>query len=342
MGVWENVSWERMKVLIVHPCKGFYGGAEEVVVQFCNYLSGDRHEVVLVSKDAPMEFGASNLCEASSYLRMWWMVRRYLEIDWPDVICCFNFPATLAVFPTKKPIIWYCNEPPELFTNWWRRPIEAFNRWWVRKSGMKCIVADEMQAFRFYRIYGVGPKVIPYGIDYRFWSQMDGGKEDKFTILQVGHSEFFSRGKKILEEIRGRIPEARLVQLSGKTHEEVREWYGRAHVLIHPIDTQGGWLVPFEAVSAGLPIIVSDRFTGASIIKNNNLGIVASIEAFPSVIEQGYELYTEGFYSKSNTKGVRRGWVKENLTWERFGESMVKVFKEALNARTDERFAKES
>ncbi len=51
-----------MNVLIVHPCKGFYGGAEEVVVQLHQYLARqDRSSyscVKTVLKDAPTDLKA--------------------------------------------------------------------------------------------------------------------------------------------------------------------------------------------------------------------------------------------------------------------------------------------
>ena len=150
-----------MKVLIVHPCKGFYGGAEEVVVQLSRYLLDNGHDIQIVTKDAPEELlealgsekGQPAVYDWNSWKMMRWWTQKL--VGWADVINVHNFPATLATFPSKKPIVYMCNEPAELFTNWWRKPIEAFNRWWVKKSGMKVVVADEMQAFRFYRIYGV-------------------------------------------------------------------------------------------------------------------------------------------------------------------------------------------
>lgn len=316
-----------MKVLIVHPCKGFYGGAEEVVVQFCKYLmEGEDYSILLVTKDAPKDlyknlthevYQSLTIVDRDSYIGIWRYIREF--INWADVVCCFNFPATLATFPTKKPIVWYCNEPPELFTTWWRQPVEAFNRWWVRKSDMKCIVADRLNALRFQDIYGIEPQIIPYGIDYNFWSQ--GEREKKgFILLQVGHPELFPQGREIFQRVQRFIPSAELIQVIKATHEEVRDRYYEASVLIHPIDSHGGWLVPFEAMCTGLPVIVSDWFTGADIIYKNNLGIV-DFDIASSILAKVYE--------RVDTERAKE-WVKENLTWEKFGEGMVKVLEEAI------------
>src|SRR3989304_4729394 len=148
----------KMRVLIVHYTNLKGGGAELVVKKLEDYLIDMRCEVKVVQE--------GNLA------KLWWEAQKWLS--WCDVISAHNFPAALACLPapiSTKPIVWMCNEPPELFTNWKRKPIEALNRWWVKASHMKVVVADEMQAVRFTGIYGVVPEVIHYGVDYAFWSQ---------------------------------------------------------------------------------------------------------------------------------------------------------------------------
>lgn len=295
-----------MNILIIHHDKGFYGGAEEVVMQLQNFLRDRWHKVVVVY-------------ESNSPL-LWAKAQQW--ITWSDVINVHNFPASLAAYPAERPIVWMCNEPPELFTNWWRKSIEALNRRWVRNSGMRVVVADNFNADRFESIYGVKPTVIPYGVNYDFWSQ-GVRSDDGLVILQVGHPELFDRGKRILREVQGYIPYATLRQIMGTTHDEVRAEYYKASVLIHPIGSQGGWLVPFEAMCAGLPVVISLGFSGVNIIKEHGLGVVTDNMASNIVKEE---------YKKLNTTRIK-GWVKENLTWEKFGRSMVRVFEEAITER---------
>jgi len=345
-----------MNVLIVHPSKGFYGGAEEVVVQLCKYLGSQGAEVIYLTNSLPREMrndlvGWREIVEVGDHLSMWMETQKFMH--WADIVNVHNFPATLATFSTKKPIVWMCNEPAELFTNWWRKPIEAFNRWWVRKSDMKVVVADRFNADRFKKIYGVEPKVIPYGIDYDFWSQGECEETDGFTILQVGTITPYKNQMasiKVLEQLRNEIPNLKLV-LAGigdvryieflmqyvkernlkvlftgsLCRDGLRGWYNRSDVLLHPVKSQGGWLVPFEAICAGLPVVVSEEFTGADIIKENKLGIVT--RDYANVIKHGIVGYQQPWDEITQTAGL---WVKENLTWEKFGEDMVKVFEEVI------------
>jgi len=241
-----------------------------------------------------------------------------------------------------------CNEPPELFTNWKRSSIEAFNRWWVRKSKMKVVVADEMQAFRFQGIYGVSPEIIPYGIDYNFWSRgrRNKKKEGKIRLLQVGTITPYKNqlaSIKVVENLLGgkltlagkvvdkdyyrsliNYIDSRelgdLVDFVGqRTQEEIRILYSEQDVLIHPVKEQGGWLVPFEAVCAGLPVVVSPSFTASSIIEKNKLGVVTDdlVCGIKRVVEEDFSHAEE--------------WIRDNLTWEKFGERMLEVFERKYN-----------
>lgn len=363
-----------MNILIVHPCKGFYGGAEEVVMQLCRYLTKDGHPTFLISKDVPNEVYSSlaeerqqlfNIRNCKSFFEMRSTVQRKLK--WADVVSVHNAPAPLMTFPKKVPTVYMCNEPMELFTSWKRKPIEAFNRRWVGKSGMKVVVADEFNRRRFEKIYGVEPTVIPYGIDYEFWSKPVSFKrvrDWRVRILQVGTitpyknqlksicllAELLSKEVDATLTLVGRFADKRYynklvndyisianeeipgfesrVTFTGQvTPEQIRGLCHRHDVLFHPVEEQGGWLVPFEAMCAGLPVIVEPGFSASGLIRENGLGVASGDRGFmaaKAIIDKEYE--------KLDTERIKL-WVKENLTWERFGEQMVRTFEEAIDER---------
>jgi len=347
-----------MKVLIVHCGKGIYGGAELVIVELCKYLKAGGHEAMVVTKGIPRGLWHGDMWyDAHDWLDFWKYVQTWIR--WADVVNVHNFPASLATFPKHIPTVWMCNEPAELFTNWWRKPIEAFNRWWVRKSGMKVVVADRFNADRFERIYKVKPEIIPYGVDYEFWSSGERIKGDgeKIRLLQVGtispyknqiesvkalirlgrdgiDAELNLVGKVIegphLKQLVGIIYGSEVQTKVNFLHEwprkEVRDFYNQHDILLHPVKGQGGWLVPFEAICAGLPIIVSPEFTGADVVIDNNLGMVT--DNYVEGIKQVYS-YQEAI--KADIEYNSGEWVRENLSWGKFGAGMLKVFEGALN-----------
>lgn len=343
-----------MNVLIVHPCKSFYGGAEEVVVQFCNYLWKQGHCVRLVTKDAPIRLLTDAFRNTTSEdVRTFRALRRETikGLRWADIVYCFNFPATLAVLPHDKNVVWYCNEPPELFSSIVRKPLELFHRQWVRYSKVRTVVADTYNALRFQRLYHKVPQVIPYGVDYNFWSQGERTCNPVvFRMLQVGTVTPFKNQLEslrildtltkqsnrfvsltlaggqpdatyltiILNEIRRRDLNTQVELLGQQTPEQIRNLYFTHDVLIHPVTEQGGWLAPFEAMCAGIPVVTTPQFPAASLIETNHLGFVTS-DPIDTIAR------LEKF---DGVRTARIGtWVRDNLTWERFGEQMLELAK---------------
>jgi glycosyltransferase involved in cell wall biosynthesis len=335
-----------MRVLIVHPKVPVYGGAEKVIVRLCEYLrkQGIEHALNMpsVPEQMKMDLAGTKIIPGLCYDYGYWKVVNY-----------HNFPATLKTF--VHPLgseCWYCNEPPELFTNWKRKPIEFVNRRMIVNKILNVIVADQFNADRFERLYGIKPRIIPYGIDWEYFSQVDRKPDPEyFTVMQVGT---ISRYKNQIETIRacsgviGQIPNLRLwlighvsepdyrqqvedeIRASGmagsvfwEPHvrpEQLRYMYSRCDVLMHPVKEQGGWLTPFEAMSAGVPVIVSNELTCSKIINNNQLGLVARDYA-----KALWLVYT----TKNRLDGNRNSlWVRDNLSWDKFGSEMVKYYQE--------------
>lgn len=337
-----------MNILIVHPCKGFYGGAEEVVVQLTRHLPAAGHKVEIATKDMPNWNVYPAVCNnAMSWTQLRQDVRR--GIRWNDAVLCFNFPATLAAYGSKKPVVWYCNEPPELFSTWWREPIEAFHRRYVRKSKMRCVVATPFDANRFEQIYKVKPEVVPYGIDYDFWSKGERYpatverhgrlyKSNQVRLLQVGTVSAFKNQKasievvgKLLEvgvnatlDFAGRIECDMLVSenvrdrvkfLGQCTQEQIRELYYNHDILLHPVLGQGGWLVPLEAWCTNIPVITVPEFQMSSLFDYVANSPQEAANMVVDIIENGSKQFP----------GL---WIKEAYSWNRFGESITRILEE--------------
>lgn len=349
-----------MNILIVHPCKGFYGGAEDVVVKLTKYLRSVEIDTETVVKNPPKALeqqGAGVRRKSQDWTTFFSDVQHASK--WNDVTLCFNFPATLATLGTKKPIVWYCNEPPELFTNWKRKPLEAFHRWYVRHAVAKCIVADEYNAKRFESIYKIKPEIVPYGIDYDFWSKGDVVPRDggPWRLLQVGTISPYKNQKASIEALKylrskgveatltlvGSITDldyyrslltdwqghvgfnGRVKFLGQKTQEEVRELYHQHDVLLHPVKEQGGWLVPFEAICTHLPVIVTTNFPAADNLRQAGAPVALEEEFGPSLLNMlgHYNNYINRFLTTKQ-------YVRDNLTWDSFGSSIVNILEEVI------------
>ena len=366
-----------MKILLVHPNLSYFGGAELVVVKLANYLKEKEHHVriltLTVSDEIRKELNVPVLSEdklfdngifgISGQVNSLNTSIRNIE-DGFDVINVHNFPAELALKGVKTPAVWYCNEPPTYWLDpqakiqfphkmllWYEKRI-------VRDYMKDSCVADYYNASRFAERYGTVPNIIPYGIDYDFFSKGNANKaienytlKNKFVVLQVGmitQQKNQLRSIQAIEKLKDKIPNIKLIlagdynsyyasqlmQYSSKhklTHHVVflnninrnklRDLYAACDVLIHPIKSQGGWLAPFECMCLGKPVIVSSEFTASEIILNEGLGIVTS----------EYEKAIKFVHDKSNYDTEKgKMYVKENLTWEKFGEKMIGVFEEVV------------
>jgi len=347
-----------MNVLIVHPCKGFYGGAEEVVGQLYSYLESRGDNVTIVTKNAPLGdyTQGKRLYNATSWRDFYRAVRS--RGKGVNAIVCFNFPATLATLGLRKKTVWYCNEPPELFTSALRKPLEAFNRWWVRRANMRCVVATPFDADRFERIYHVEPDIVPYGINYDFWStgKHEARRPDRLRLLQVGTISPYKNQEssiKVLRELLDANIDASLtlvgkynepyfktlyflikeLQLEYKvtfmgqrTQEEVRRLYQTHDILLHPVRSQGGWLAPFEALCTGLPVIATTDFPAKAYLYKIGMP-VALPEGVTTVVKTVWQHY-ENFEKQSQDTA---GYVRDNLSWDLFGERMMNIFQEVLD-----------
>ena len=113
------------------------------------------------------------------------------------------------------------------------------------------------------------------------------------------------------------------IQFTGNLSRlEVKQLYSLSHLAIFPTKFQGGWLSPFEAICANLPIIVSRTTPCANIIQENNLGIITN--NFRTAILSSYA-------STNIDTQANKEWVRNNLTWSKFGDKTIKLFKGELS-----------
>lgn len=286
-------------------------------------------------------------------------LKRYLRNNYENINCVanpHNFPAEYLPIPFAKNIVWMCNEPPMpiYFYNTLLSKFKILDRFLVRKYIKYSIVSDDFNAERFEKIYGIKPKIINYGIDYEFFSHGSRKKMREFILIQVGTITPLKNqieSVKVVEKLKSKIPNIKLllvgwaeekyekflmnyikkkklekyIEFTGNLdREKVRELYKISDVAIFPVKSQGGWLSPFEALSSGVPIIVSRELTCKDIIIKNDLGIVTN--NFSDAVLKIYE--NKKLYERKVRKA--RTWIKKNLSWDNFSKKMLEVFEEAI------------
>ena len=228
----------------------------------------------------------------------------------------------------------------------------------VVKNYIGCsVVADKFNADRFQVIFGFKPEIIHYGVDYEFFSNGDKrntleelGIFHDFVILHVGMLTPFKNQMesiKTIEVLKNKVPNIKLI-LAGWAEGEygcklknyvknknleknviftghidrtrLRDLYHACAVLLHPVGPQGGWLSPFEALSAKTPIVVSTEMTASDIIKREKIGIVTK-----DYITAIWDIYQNPDKYRQMTE-LGQLWVKRYLSWENFCEQMINLF----------------
>ncbi|MFA5858338.1 MAG: glycosyltransferase family 4 protein [Elusimicrobiota bacterium] len=216
-----------MKVLIVNRYMSVYGGAESVVRELAlgllkrgigtkvvtlNVSEEVRGlcpgvEFVLPPKVFPYAFRSTGITAAMGILDEYWWLRKLIKSCYRefDIINTHNFPASIAVHGLDKPVVWLCNEPPDLVNNLRPSLIMKLFRWVglkvdreiINSSVDTLIVADENNFSRVEERYGRRDSVvIPYGISTEiFYAQKVDAKElrekykipfEKRIVLQAG------------------------------------------------------------------------------------------------------------------------------------------------------------
>jgi glycosyltransferase involved in cell wall biosynthesis len=333
-----------MKVLIINPSCWIYGGAERVIVQLCNWLTDRHHNVSLITSELCPEFRKAlketRIIKSEGIDDLVNFVQK-IVYDF-DVIHIHNEPGYLTIFPKKRNVVWSCNEPPHL-----DNPIPSE----TEKncvSNFKVIVADKFNQERFKDLYEMNSHIIPYPIDYDFFRDNPNKieKNQEMTFIQVGwiaDTKNQLRTIEIFKSIKMIYPEAKLILVGKKIkdyfqlvrekvmeyklmsdieivdfsdREKIRDLYHQSHIGLFPIKSQGGWLSIFEAMSAGLPVMVSEEATCSSILKENNLGFVCKTDDdFVSAVK------------KINlVKNEDHLFVKDNLTLDNYCSEVVKLY----------------
>lgn len=214
-----------MKVLIVHPQMGQFGGAELVIVRMTQFLQQWGHEVDILTLSASehKEYEDLNfiLPERQIEYRLRTGIRYFPDIAsiyWSlrgmcnsrfrryDAVNIHNAPAMWAA-PKEGRVVWMCNEIPDLWhthvvstiTRLGFKVGKAVDRYLVRSRSPLVVVADNRCATKIVERYGLSAHINHYGIDA---FEPSNSRGSTFTIL---HPAMVSPSKNQLEVLRAMV-----------------------------------------------------------------------------------------------------------------------------------------
>ncbi len=256
----EMVKRHNPKVLIVHTQMKYYGGAELLIVELCNWLTkrGIKNDILALSKSKEVENalintdiiipkhdidlqppGFKNIREIISFIRIY---RKEIKkiIENYDVINFHDFPTTWTLWPRKKASAWFMNLPPNL----WSKPEANFilkmlnklrikiDRFIVRNSMDIIAVAESLNQSRAKERYGREARMVHFGIDSDFFSRGNKKRvikkfnlEKRFVVIQSGMLTGVKNqiaSIKTIEKLKDKIPNILLI-LTGRDDLEYRK-----------------------------------------------------------------------------------------------------------------------
>jgi len=333
-----------VKILIAHLDKcGIYEGPTEVVANLDKELRKLGQQV--------QTFYESDEEALKSKIRA--------NNNWADVLVVVGYLGSIATesFWLHKPTIWSWDEVPE--NHWNINDVPLYNRLHdlSQQPNVFIVTGTKDDANVIEKIYKRIDYIVPYGIDYEFYSVGERWeRRPPFKILQVG---WLGRGKnqqvtlKAFGEFLRYIPHSSLTLVGGKIplgsgpeywneceryirennlpasmigplpKEKVKEFYYWADVSINPVNNTGGQLTIMESICTGLPTIVSTKFVLRDIVKDF------------CIVTDDYMGALKEVYKDWGTHHLRalRGkeWIRDNFTWPIWARNILGIIKEKVS-----------
>jgi len=214
------------------------------------------------------------------------------------------------------------------------------------------------------KTYGRFSKVVRSGVDVEFFHKASGRQirqkygidDDDFVLLQVGALLYYKRQvdsvkalarlskkyanvKLILDGIgdpepikalsRGLGVEDKLFFSNASSDKELAQVYSACDSFVFPSENTWGLAVT-EAMAAGKPVVVSNKAGASEIIQNNVNGFVFNHKR-PVEIAANVEMMINDRKLCDRIGNNCYNYVKQNLSWEKYAESVEAVFRRTLN-----------
>lgn len=290
------------------------------------------------------------------------ILRKYLHkhLDDYDIVNPHTPHSELYLYPYNKSSVWMCNEPPlsvlqnKRLSETEREAIDCID---------KIVVSDPFNAERIKKFYDRKAYVNLYGIDHDFFKESKSKEEtaikynintDNFNLIHVGHIQQFKNQKEsviAVKDLKNKIPNIKLyligwdkfpyadtireeikknnlekyISITGNIpREDLRDIYYLSDLVLFPFKEQGGWLSFFECLVTKKPAIIGKNMLAKDIVKKYDIATIT--DNFSNTILEYYN--NPSLFDDKVIRGYK--WVKENISWNKFCENMLKCYKEVV------------
>ena len=116
------------------------------------------------------------------------------------------------------------------------------------------------------------------------------------------------------------------IHFLGKVSEsELTRRYRENDIYLYPHHLQSDGLSPFEALSCGMPIIVSRSAGAHEVVRDRETGMVVNPKDPEGIARRVRELLENpALYQKLSSEGA--AFVRSNFSWQRYADGMGAVY----------------
>ncbi len=380
-----------MRILLVHPFLTA-GGAERQVLRMAEYfrshnvkcaiatLRVDYDELPLDAREFEIFYPAKGVQDSiRSYslratlgsLKEAILLRNLVRKQGREytILNPHNFPAMWACAFDDRPVVWNCNEPPDLWPNpnpslpirWVARAGIPFDTLLVRRYVTQIATPSEWGRAAIRTRYDREAVVVSPGVDADFFSHGSPEKfraavdaNGRFVLLQVatldpqknqlasvaavadlvreGMTDLYlvligndasPYAKQVHQYVEAHELQDFVQILGTRSHEEVRDAYAGADLVLFPTLEVTLGISPVEGICAGTPCVVSPQAGIAKTIERIGGGIVSS--NLPQAIREARDRYEE--IAATVPAAARR--AREIFSWDVHGGAMIRLLHEA-------------
>jgi glycosyltransferase involved in cell wall biosynthesis len=243
----------------------------------------------------------------------------------------------------------------------------AFDSYVVRKGVNVIVTCSEFNKRLVFQRYGRNSQVINPGVDYHFFSQKIPDAAEKIGVqgepilLHVGSlvrrknqlvsiralkliKEEYKEAKLIivgtgpwkkflLEEVRSLGLDGDVLFMDSVSEEMLRLLYNACDINLYPVQGQTWGLVPFEALAAGKPSIVSGDSGAGEVIQREGIGFTIR-DASPRSVADAVKYVLKHDDEKLDVVARGRKYVAENLSCRAYAEKIRAFFEKVLMEST--------
>lgn len=136
-----------------------------------------------------------------------------------------------------------------------------------------------------------------------------------------------------LKELSENLGLGERIEFVGSVSEEVlRRHYAGRHIYVSANHLQSWGLAVFEAMSSGMPVVVSDTTGAAEVLRDHETAMLVPPASPKAIARAVRELCVKPeFYREISVRGKK--FVEKNISWERTASELVSILSEVLKRR---------